>query len=104
MAQRLGRCTDCHKVKPIRARERCCTCYGRFYLSPHFTPVIELSAEQHRLSGVNADARTAACSRCGPVRITKCGNGWRCNTTRNRQKRNLRLRRRYASVPVQEAA
>ena len=90
-----ARCQDCHTVKPIRARGRCCTCYSRYYLSPDFTPVIEPSTEHHRLAGVDATARTATCSRCGPVAVTRCGTGWRCNTTRNRQKRNQRHRRRY---------
>ncbi len=94
---RTKRCQDCQKVKKIRARNRCCTCYGRFYLSPQFAPVLIMSTERHCLTGVNGDARTATCSRCGPVAVTRCGGGWRCNTTRNQQKRNQRRRRAYAA-------
>lgn len=95
MAPVVARCQDCHKDEPIRARNRCSGCYGRFYMSPAFSLVSNQSTEFHRLTDVNVASREAVCSRCGPVKVTRCADyrgreSFRCNTTRRRQKRHQR--------------
>ncbi len=99
----MVRCCDCRKYTHLRARGRCSPCYGRFYHSRTFELLRPQSSQRHRLSAVDADARTGICSRCGPVRVTRCPDrhgrdSFRCNTTRNRQKRDLRARAKVFPV------
>ena len=54
----------------------------------------------HALVDIDADARTATCSRCGPTSLLRSSShaaGWRCRASRNAgdrraQKHRLRLR------------
>ncbi len=88
----MSHCDDCRKVTVIRARGRCSRCYGRYYTSGRFEVVCPQSRARHRLAEVDERLRTARCSICGPVKVTRCRDSFRCNTTRNAQKRALRAR------------
>ena len=46
----------------------------------------------HRLSEIDADARRAVCSVCGPasIRSNGAGRGWKCNWYRNAHRRERR--------------
>ncbi len=99
----MARCITCLQEREIRAQDRCTTCYGRYYYSPAFTLVARQNPVRHRLSEVNRETRTATCSICGPVGVTRVPDyrqreGWRCNTTRNRIKRNERARNRQTQM------
>ncbi|MCW2929979.1 MAG: hypothetical protein JWM19_941 [Actinomycetia bacterium] len=39
------------------------------------------NGQHHELTEVNAERRTATCSKCGPVTIKIHGDGWRCTRT-----------------------
>lgn len=39
-----------------------------------------MSKWKHKLTDINPENRTALCAHCGPVKIKKSGNGWRCWT------------------------
>jgi len=48
----------------------------------------------HRLSDIDANNRTGVCSKCGPVKLKKKPDGWRCNIAHNLlQKKYLDPRR-----------
>lgn len=51
---------------------------------------------KHRLSGINADDRTATCSNCGKVRIKSIGRGfWGCKNRTNEQSRKDKYKAKY---------
>lgn len=59
----------------------------------------------HRLSNVDVDGRSAICLHCGPVRIKRHGDGWRCvEASRALSKKNpvLARRRRQREALIRE--
>jgi hypothetical protein len=48
----------------------------------------------HRLLDIDPTLRTAQCAICGPVRVRRQGNGWRCNPGRTDRDRGTNRRAR----------
>lgn len=84
--------------KKVCARGFCTACYYRKLRHGDFEPKSQTKKWKHRLSDINEDDKTAICSCCGTVKISKRTgtNNWRCSKEANeRSKLYKRAYRAY---------
>lgn len=79
--------------KPVRARGFCVACYYRKLRKGELVAGTPTEKFRHRLSNIDADARTATCAVCGPTCITPRDGGtrFRCRTEANARSRTYKV-------------
>lgn len=89
--------------RPQRSRGYCTVHYGKW--RRYGDPLGGQLRYVHRLTSVDPVARTAVCAKCGPVRIHKQANTWKCAQRERKGNRvsTTKLRRRSLRERILEA-
>lgn len=97
-SKQAATCPELGCGKPIRARGFCVACYYRKLRAGELIAGEPTAKFRHRLSKIDADARTAVCAVCGLTGITPRDGGkrFRCRTEANARSRVYKVAYRAA--------
>jgi hypothetical protein len=80
--------------REVAARGYCRPCYYRLIRNGSIVPHTQTPKRKHVLLNINVENATATCLACGPVKVRKSGNEWKCRTSINNVARNI-YKRQY---------